>query len=80
MLNVTGGGLEIGADSSHSSWRVAYSLPKVYKKAEIMVGVGQSLLGLHDGAKIVSNNGSKSTPKRSKWPFKSILEASTRRR
>ena len=68
--------MEIGADSSHSSWRVAYSLPKDSKKAEILVGVGQTVLGLRFGAKMISKNGPKSSPKTSKRLPKSILEAS----
>ena len=68
--------MEIGADSSQSSWRVAYSLPKDSKKAEILVGVGQTLLGLNCGTEMVSKTGPKSCPKRSRWSRKSILEAS----
>ena len=75
MLSVKGGGVEIGADISHASWRVAYSLAKDSKNAEILIGVGQTLLGLHFGAEIVSKNGPKSSLKRSKWTLKSILEA-----
>ena len=77
MLNVKGGGVEIGADSSHCSWRVAYSRAKDSAKAEILVGVGQTLLGLNFGTEMVSKTGPKSNPKRSKWLRKPILEASS---
>ena len=71
-----GGEVEIGADSSHSSWLVAYSRPKDSEKAEILVGVGQTLLGLNFGIEIVSKNCPKPSPKMYKLLPKSILEAS----